>query len=436
MNERLPRIIGPVVGTLMIVSWTVGTAIFLVPGSVARHSGSITTSLFLWLLVGGLSFCGGLCYAELATRVPRSGAEYCYLYAGYGPRLGFICAWVSVFAMPATIAAVARGFADYLAVLWPMDEFLRRAAAATAIAVLASISISSTRTGVRLAALAAMGKLLALLGVACAGIAVAAPAEVVASGTSPGWHPAQLGIASVAIIWAFDGFSGITYLAGEVREPQRNIPRCLFTAIAVVTLVYLLINTVYFYTLGLGGVSASDTVAAAALSSVLGSDAGKVVAVLIMASALGTSMVQIVGNPRALMAPAEDGLLPRAIAIVSPATQTPANAILLTAGIAIALTTLGGYEFLTRLYVLAFYPMAVVALSAAARLRHRDGPPTTFAMPFYPWPLVIYSGGIAAICIASVLEDPVYALFGLMLPLSGAMIYAARVRLWPVRQEG
>lgn len=437
MNERLPRVIGPVVGTLMIVSWTIGTGIFLVPGIVARHAGSITTSLLLWLLVGGLTFCGGLCYAELSTRVPRSGAEYCYLHAGYGPFLGFLCAWVFLFAQPAAIAGVARGFADYLSVLWPMEESLRRAVAAGTITVLASISVSSTRAGTQLAALAGIGKLLALLGVAWAGIAMTQPvAEVAAASGSPGWHLAQLGMASVAIIWAFDGFSAIALMAGEVHEPQRNLPRCLFTAIAVVTLAYLLINAVYFYTLGFDGVAASDTVAAAALSAVFGSDAGKIVTVLIMASALGTGMVQVVGNPRGLVAPAEDGLLPRAIAAVSPRTRTPANAILLTCGIAIVLTTLGGYEFLTRVYVLSFYPVVLLALTAAVRLRHREGPPTTFSMPFYPWPLVIYVTGIAGICIASAVEDPVGALLGLMLPLSGALVYAARSWFRPLLQEG
>ena len=128
------------------------------------------------------------------------------------------------------------------------------------------------------------------------------------------------------------------------------------------------------------------------------------------------------------MGPAEDGLFPARLAKISPLTLTPVNAILLAAAIAIGLVAAGGYETLIRLYVLSYYPLVVVALFAAMRLRRRDGQPEDFSMPLYPLPLLVYSACIAGICVASAFDDPAGALFGLLVPLSGAAVYWFRFR--------
>jgi APA family basic amino acid/polyamine antiporter len=170
-------------------------------------------------------------------------------------------------------------------------------------------------------------------------------------------------------------------------------------------------------------------VAAATLGIVLGPAAATVVAAMVMVSAMGTLAAQTVGNPRYFIGPAEDGLFPAKLAAISPRTLTPVNAIAMTAGIAICLVALGGYAFLIRLYVLGFYPLVVVALFAAMRLRRREGKPREFSMPLYPLPLVVYGVGIVGICVASAFEDPVGAAFGLLLPLSGAVVYALKRRI-------
>jgi APA family basic amino acid/polyamine antiporter len=430
MNSALPRFLGPAGATLFIVCYTIGTAIFLVPGIVARNAGTLEASLALWVVGGLLMFSGALCYAELAVRVPKSGAEYRYLYAGFGPPLAFVFAWTSLFTQPVAIAAVARGFADYLAQLWPMEEAMRRAAGAAAIALFAAVSIASTPLATRIAGIAATAKLLALLGIAVAGFAVGSGPEAAAAMAAPagGWHLAQLGTAMVAVIWAFDGFSSIATIAGEVRDPRRTLPLSLIAAIGIVTLVYLLTNLVYFHVLGYDGVASSDAVASAALGAVIGPAGASVIAVMVMASALGTTAAQLVGNPRFFVGPAEDGLFPARFARISPRTLTPVNAILLTAAIAIGLLAVGGYERLIRLYVLSYFPLVVVAMFATVRLRRRDGAPQEFSMPLYPWPLFAFGTCIAGICVASAFEDPVGALFGLLIPLSGAAVYWLRFR--------
>jgi APA family basic amino acid/polyamine antiporter len=427
--SKLPRFLGPVGATLFVVCFTIGTAIFLVPGIVARNAGSIPATLLAWSAGGLISLCGALCYAELAVRLPKSGAEYRYLYAGYGPMLAFAFAWTCLFAQPIAIAAVARGFADYLSVLLPMTDALRRATAAGAIALFAALAIRSTPAATRFAGVAATGKLLALLTIAGIGIWVGSRASPTAVASTSIWHWTQLPSAMIAVIFAYDGVSSIASIAGEVRNPQRTLPISLVTSIAIIATVYILVNLIYFRVLGFEGVAGSGAVASAALKTAIGPPGAVVIAVLVMASALGTVSAQMVGNPRFFVGPAEDGLFPARLAAVSPRTLTPVNAILLTASIAIGLVTLGSYGLLLRLYVLSYYPFVVVALMAAVRLRQRQGKPQGFAMPLYPLPLLLYGVSVLGICTASALDDPKGAIFGLLIPLSGLIIYSLRQRL-------
>jgi APA family basic amino acid/polyamine antiporter len=406
-----------------VVCFTIGTAIFLVPGIVARNSGSISMSLVAWIVGGLISLCGAFCYAELAVRLPQSGGEYRYLYAGYGPMLAFAFAWTCLCTQPAAIAAVSRGFADYLAEFVPMNEGVRRAAAAGVIALFAGISIRSTPAATRLAGMAATGKLLALLTIVGIGIWVSSRGLPAAVGPSPGWHWTQFATAMVAVIWAYDGISSITTIAGEVRDPQRTLPISLIASIATIATVYVLVNMIYFFVLGFNGVALSGAVAAEALKAAIGPAGGLVIAGMVMVSAIGTVAAQLVSNPRFFVGPAEDGLLPARLAAISPRTLTPANAILITAGVAMVLVTLGSYGLLIRLYVLGFYPFVVVALLASMRLRRQRGAPKGFAMPLYPLPLFLYVVSVLGICAASAIDDPMGAIFGLLVPISGLLFY-------------
>jgi APA family basic amino acid/polyamine antiporter len=272
--------------------------------------------------------------------------------------------------------------------------------------------------------MAATGKLLALLTIVGIGIWVGPQAGPAAVVPGSGWHWTQLASAMVAVIWAYDGVSSITSIAGEVRDPQRTLPISLIASIGIIAAVYVLVNLIYFTILGFNGVALSDAVAAAALKAGIGPAGGVVIAAMVMASALGTVAAQMVGNPRFFVGPAEDGLFPARLAAISPRTLTPVNAILMTAGIAMILVTLGSYGVLIRLYVLSYYPFVVVALLASVRLRQRLGQPKGFAMPWYPLPLLLYGVSILGICAASAMDDPKGAILGLLVPISGLLFYA------------
>ncbi len=422
--QRLPRFLGPISAALFTVGWTIGSAIFRVPGEVAANVGSVSGSLALWVAGAIVALCGAFCYVEMSVRLSRSGSEYAFAHAAYPPIVAFLIAWSVLLSAPAAGAAVARAFADYFAFLWPLGEMGRRILAASAIATLASIAMLSTVAGARIATLAAAGKLLALAGIAAAGLMVVEPASAVSgAGISPSGL-SRFGPAMVAIIWAYDGFQSTAVLAGEVRTPQRTLPIGLILGLAIVAVAYVGMNVVYFRALGLDGVAASDAVAAQTLAAVVGPRGARIIAALVMMSTFGTLAAQAVGYPRYLFAPAEDRLFPSWLARVSPHRATPANAIATLASIAIVLVALGGYARLINISVLVNYPLIVVALAGAVRLRNAQGRPANFSMPLYPLPLIVFAGGIAMAVAASVVNDPGALLYAAGVPLSGAAVYA------------
>jgi APA family basic amino acid/polyamine antiporter len=420
---------GPVMAALYTAGWTIGSGIFRVPSDVAANAGSVSLSLGLWVCGGVVSLCGAYCYAELSVRIPRSGAEYVYLHAAFGPLAAFLFIWAQLLGGSAAIAAVARAFADYLAVFTPLSEVARRMVGAAAIFAFAGIAIRSSVASSRLAAVSAIGKILAALFVAGAGIFLTTgPLPTGRSMLSHGPTLGGIALAFIGIIWAYDGYSAVTVLAGEVRNPRRTLPVGLFLGLGLVTGAYLLLNWAYFQVLGFTGVAGSDAVAAKSMSAVIGPSGERAVAILVMIATLGTLTCQTLGMPRYFFAPARDRLFPQWLARVSERYTTPANAISLLAGLAIFLVSIGDFAALISMYVVIIYPLYALALIGAARLRRREGLPTGYAMPLYPLPIIVYVGTIGFICIVSVMDNPVLSFVGLAIPFTGLLTYLLFVR--------
>ncbi|MBM3908338.1 MAG: amino acid permease [Gemmatimonadetes bacterium] len=428
-TDRLPRLLGPISAALFTVGWTIGSAVFRVPGQVASGAGSISASLMLWIGGGVVALCGAYCYAELSVRLPRSGSEYVYTYTAYGPFLGFLIAWATLFGAPMAVAAVARAFADYFSVIWPLGEMPRRLLAASVIAMLGGIAALSTLTSTRIAGLAGVGKLLALLALALTALLFTGTHPVAAPPPPSVGGLAALGPAFVAILWAYDGYASVAGLAGEVRTPQRTLPIGLLLGLGFIATAYVGTNIAYFHVLGFNGVATSETVAAQTLGAAIGPRAAQVIAVLVMCSTLGTVAAQCIGQSRYYLAPAEDGLFPRWLARVWPRTQTPGNAVLAMTVVAMAFVLSGGYSAIIGAYALVWYPFLAVALFGTVILRRRNGVPTGFSMPLYPLPLIVFIAGIAAMCVASVAADPKALLVALFVPATGSVVYAAGRRL-------
>lgn len=402
----LPRVIGAGRFALIVVGITIGTAIFRVPSLIAANAGSPATAALVWLIGAVFAFAGGLCAAELAARLPGVGGEYALARAIYGDRFGFIfgLSWL-LLVSPASIAAVARTFADYAAVLTPLSEGARRVLTALVIVLHTALAVASAATLAKLVAMALV-VVAAMVLSASAGNAPPLPANA--------GSPGALIAALVAVIWAYDGSSTIT-LAGDVKDPGRNIPRGLLLGTGIVVVVYFLLNVAYGKTLGFAGLAGSSAVAADTMNALVGRGGAVVVAGLVLLSSYSCGMAQLVSHPRVTFGLAQDRLFFARFATLSAGAATPATAIVLHGALAIVLSVLGGYEFLIRLVVFTFYPVMGAIYFGAILLRRRKGLPSTFRMPLYPWPIVIYLVMLAVVMVVSLLADP------------EALLYAAAV---------
>ena len=411
----LPRVIGAGRFALIIVGITIGTAIFRVPSLIAANAGSPVMAALVWVLGAIFAVSGGLCAAELAARLPGAGGEYALARAVYGDRFGFIfgLTWL-LLVSPASIAAVARTFADYAAVLTPLSEVARRILTAVVIILHTALAVASTRVASRFIGAATLAKLVAM------GLVVVAAMVLSASAGAAPPLPANAGsvgamiAALVAVIWAYDGSSQIM-LAGDVSNPGRNIPRGLMLGTGIVVVIYFLLNIAYGKTLGFAGLAGSTAVAADTMNALLGRGGAVVLAGLVLLSSYSCGMAQLVSHPRVTFGLANDRMFFPRFAKLSGGAQTPWLAILLHGALAIVLSLLGGYEFLIRLVVFAFYPVVGAIYFGAILLRRRNGLPATFRMPFYPLPIVLYLTMLGVVMVVSLKADP------------EALIYAAVV---------
>lgn len=422
---------GPVTTVLFVVGWIIGSGIFRLPAEIAARTGSPGVMLLWWGLGAVFALAGAFCYAELGTRLPRSGGEFVYLNAGFGPALAFLFGWCSlVFAGPASIAAVSRTFADYGATLLPLTEWERRFAAAGLILVHTVVAIRSTRAGARVMSAATTGKLLAIAVVVLAAFFLPVHVAPLPDLSREGTSATQLALGFTAIIFAYKGFQSIALLGGEVRDPQRSLPLGLIGGTAVVGVAYLLLNTAFLRVLGFEGVRASTAVAADAMRGVLGDGGARFVAVLVLVSTFGTVSAQMLGYPRLAFAMAEERLFFGRFASLSR-WQTPWQAILLVGVMSAALVLSGSYSSLIRLAVLAIYPLTAVTVYCTVRLRQRDGNPS-WGMPLYPLPLVIFVVTVMAISFFSLLGDPKSFALSLGATLLGIPVYFIWTRFFRV----
>jgi APA family basic amino acid/polyamine antiporter len=421
-GERLPRVLGAWSLALFAVGWTIATAIYRVPGEVARHAGTPGVTFALWGVGALAALSGALCYAELATRCPRSGGDFVFLRAGWGDGVAFLYGWTMLWAGPATVAAVATVFADYLGTLVPLSALSHGAIAAGVVVFHALVAARSTRLGTGVVGGGGVVKVLALLlMVALVFLHPAASvpaAEVVRVLPTAG----GIGLAQVAVIWAFDGFLGGSSMAGEVRDPQRNIPRGFVLGALILTGVYFAANAAYVRALGFDAVAASSTVAADAMQAVAGATGRTFVAALVTGSAFISVGAILMGNSRVLFAMAEDGLFFRPFGRVSRG-RTPAVAIYTLGAVAAVMAVAGSYGLLIRWAVLGFYPLGAMSALGLMRLRRREPRLDGYAVPWYPLPLLIWVVTIGATVALSVLGDPWAVLGAGLLAGAGALTY-------------
>ena len=415
---------------LLVVGAVIGSGIFLVPGTVLTQTdGRVGVALLVWLIAGVLSLLGALTYGELSAADPQAGGIYVYIRDAFGRLPAFLYGWTLLLMIGGgAIATLAVAFSSYLNQLVPVSGWTAKFVSVAVIAVLMALNVRGTRqsadvqnvtTAIKVGAILVMG--IMLLG---AGTGLPATREALWPEAFTGSVLAGALTATIAVLWAYEGWQFVTFSAGEVKEPQRNFPRGMMIGTAALIVIYCFANIAYLAALGPAGVARSSTVAADAVGAIMGPVAGKLIAAAILISMFSAANSILLTAPRVYYAMARDGIFFRRLGEVHPRFGTPAAAVIVQALWAMALALSGTFEQLLTYVVFSgwmFY--ALGAASIFVFRRTRPDQPRPFRVPGYPFTPALFVLAAAVIVINTLITQPDYAVVGLLFVIAGAPVY-------------
>ena len=426
------RTLGLFSGTMAVVGGIIGSGIFNNPAIVAQRVGTASLTLGVWVLGGAVALIGAFCFGELGQRRPQAGGSYVYLRDALGALPAFLYAWALLLVIATgAIAAVAVTFANYALSLAGMPGADGRWLAGGAIILLSAINYIGIRPGAITTNIFTLLKLTALGFLIVVGLwpsaMPVAPTEVgvVVSG-SPFLAVAA---ALVPVLFAYGGWQQTNFIAEEIIEPQRNLPRALVLGVLIVVAVYLLANVTYLRLLGPAGLAASTAPAADALRLRLGPIGATLIGAGITASTFGFLNLVIMVSPRVYQTMAADGLFFPAFATLHPGFRTPAVAILVQGVWAVVLLLTGQYGQLLDYVVFCdwiFFGLAVVSLFVLRRKDAAAGiaePPGAFRVPGWPITPALFIAASVYVVVGSIKSNPKNALLGSAILLLGVPVF-------------
>lgn len=429
VTSDLPRSLGLADALAIVVGVVIGAGIFIVPNLVARELHSVSLILVAWIVAGVVSFFGALACAELGTTLPASGGQYVFLREAWGPLVGFLCGWsMFLVARTAQVAWLAVTFVLYGSYFAPLSPWLAKVVGLAAIAVFAIINYRGVALGAAVQKLFTSAKVLGLLVII--GSAFLWHGKVVqVSGGTGHFSFSGFGVAVIACVLAYDGWIQMTFVAGEIRDPQRNIFLALALGTGACIVIYLLANVAYMRVLSLADIAASEHVAASVAQRVLGPIGGGAVALIILTSIIGTLNGCFLTSPRLYFAQARDGLFLRQFGDIHPRFKTPHFAIAAQAVWAAALLLSGSYETLLDYAMFALWLSYGVMVAGVIVLRRtHQQTPGAYRMWGYPVTPILFLVFTAAFLVNMLITRPVPSIAGLLLIVSGIPVYFIWVR--------
>jgi N-acetylated-alpha-linked acidic dipeptidase len=421
-GDGLVRALGLLDSTLLVIGLVLGSAVFLVTGGpqgVARLLPSPGWLIAGWIAGGIVSFAGALVYAELGAMLPRAGGQYVFLREAYGDLVGFLYGW-TLFAVihTGTLAALAVGYAEYFGYFVPSlgtghvlfaipgvgwTVSAGQLNAAFVIVLLSVINYFGVKEGSVFQGIVTVVKIASFAGFMALGLLIgdgsaehfrplfgaAAPAaETAAAGAASGAAAAAgatfggFVLAMVAMLWAYEGWNNITFTAGEIKDPQRNLPRALILGMTAITLIYVGMNLVYIYAMPVGDMPAAARIGEAAAGRLFGPAGATLMSLAVLISVFGCISATVISGPRVFYAMARDGLFFRGIARVHPRHRTPSRAIVWQCVWSCLLCLSGTYNQLFTFVIFAavlFYALA--GASVIVLRRRRPG----WTRPYRTW---------------------------------------------------
>jgi basic amino acid/polyamine antiporter, APA family len=402
-GERLQRRLGLWSAVAVLIGSTIGSGIFRTPATVAQRVDDVPLFLLAWVLGGVAVLCGALTYSELAASYPRSGGVYVFIREAFGPLPAFLFAWAEVWIIrPGAFGAIGITASAYtlrtlgldpaagVLALGPVEVRAEQALGAGYIALVAVVNYLGIHRGAVLQNLSTAFKVAALAALVVVGFLLGhsgAPAGgILGQRAVVGVSPFLL--AMVSILWAYDGWGDLAFVAGEVRDPQRTLPRALLIGTATVVVLYLGANLVYLYLIPMASLKGAELVAADVAQIVIGPAGVVAISAAIAVSTFGTLNGSMMTAPRIFFAVAEDGNFPRAIARMDPRTGAPTGAVVLMGVMGVVFILIRRFTELADQFIIGIWPFYALAVAAVFVLRRRrpgaERPYRTWGYPVTP----------------------------------------------------
>jgi basic amino acid/polyamine antiporter, APA family len=450
-KPRLKEHIGFPSAVLLIIGTIIGAGVFSTPGFVASLLHSPWLILVAWALGGAISLAGALSYAELGAAWPHPGGHYVYMRRAYGPFWGFVDGWAAMLInFPGSIAAMSIALAAYLGELlpglatgrilialpWLPDLTVGRVVAVTTIVALSTVNHAGIREGTWVQDVVTALKIVIFTAFIVMGLILIPDSAQLPSAsantldTTPVTGLATisaLGAALIAVMFTYFGWDSATYVASEVKNPQRNLPRAALLGTLVVTAIYLALNVVYLRVVPPEEMTGSIVIADVAAQALFGPTASKLVTAAIVLSILGGLNAMVLTGPRIMYAMARDGVFFKSVGEVNTQTQTPVRAIWIQAAISAVLAWSGAFEalFTAAGFVITLLAgaTALAVLVLRRKLPDHPRPYRTWGAPATP---ILFVVAALWIGVSSIIEQPLYSLGGLLVIASAWPAY----RLW------
>ncbi len=425
-SSGLARRLGLATATALIVGNVIGVGIFLTPAEMARSVGSPFWLLAVWLIMAFATIGGALCYGSLAARYPEAGGTYVYLREIFGKRTAFLYGWLSLLVTdPGLTAMLAVGMAPYAGHLIPLGPWGLKAVAAGSIIALAAVHTLGISPGSRvMGALAALKLgLLGFLVIWGFGLGRGDWSNLTPSWSQrPGSDPLlpALGIALVGAFIAFAGWWDVSKIAGEVRDPERTMPRALVLGVSIVTLVYVAVSVVFLYLVAPARIATDRGAFAALAGDALFGRSGEVIfSVVVIISVAGSLAAVLMAAPRVYFAMARDGIFFASFGAVDPRRDVPARATAVQATLAVALALTGSFDQILSYFMVPTLVFLALTVAGVFVLRRRHPGERSLAPPGYPISPLLFLLPILTVILLQTARDPKHSLVGLFVVLMG-----------------
>ncbi len=418
------RRVGPWSAAMVVVGGVIGSGIFVTPSSIAQQTGSGAEQLLAWVIGGVIALIGALCYAELGARRPQAGGGYVYLRESFGLMIAFLYGWSLLVANHSgSIAAVSIAFVQYAGAAFGFNVNNPGPWAVGTIVFLAGINWFGIRAGSLTQNILTVLKLLAISALIVAGLLVRGAPPPAA--TPPPINPFALGGALMPVLFSYGGWYYVNDIAGEIRDPQRNLPRSLIYGMLLVAACYILSNVAYLAVLGHAGLAASKAPAADVMRHALGEPGARAIAVGIAISTLGFCNISLMGASRVFQVMGADGVFFRVAGRLHSRWRSPNFALLMLAGWACVLVLVGNnFTWLVNFStVVDWVGMAAVIATLFWYRSMRSAEPAPFRTPWYPFLPLVFLAAVLWIAAVTIWQHPGDAGKGALLTIAGLPIY-------------